>query len=52
MDIILIRKDKYMRVLIYPFNEDFEPFIKYGMFMGNMEITESLSPSGWGLQDK
>ena len=41
-----------MRVLIYPFNEDFEPFIKYGMFMGNMEITESLSPSGWGLQDK
>ena len=41
-----------MRVLIYPFNEDFEPFIKYGMFMENMEITESLSPRGWGLQDK
>lgn len=41
-----------MRVLIYPFNEDFEPFIKYGMFMDNMEIVESLSPSGWGLRDK
>lgn len=41
-----------MRVLIYPFNEDFEPFIKYGMYMENMEITESLSPSGWGLKDK
>lgn len=41
-----------MRVLIYPFNEDFEPFIKYGDFMENMEIVESLSPSGWGLRDK
>lgn len=41
-----------MRVLIYPFNEDFEPFVKYGEFMEDMEITESLSPSGWGLQNK
>lgn len=41
-----------MRVLIYPFNEDFEPFIKYGNFMENMEIVELLSPSGWGLRDK
>lgn len=41
-----------MRVLIYPFNEDFEPFIKYGDFMEDMEIVESLSPSGWGVRDK
>ena len=41
-----------MRALVYPYDESFETFIKYGDFIDEIEITEVLSPVGWGLQDK
>lgn len=41
-----------MRALVYPYDENFEPFIKYGNFVEEIEITEVLSPVGWGLQNK
>lgn len=41
-----------MRALVYPYDENFEPVIKYGNFVEEIEITEVLSPVGWGLQNK
>lgn len=41
-----------MRTLVYPYDEDFEVVIKYGDFIDTMEISEILSPVGWGLQNK
>ncbi len=41
-----------MRTLVYPYDENFEPFIKYGNFVEEIEITEVLSPVGWGLQNE
>lgn len=38
-----------MRALIYPYSEEFEPFMKYGRCMEDIEISETLSPSGWGV---
>lgn len=40
-----------MRTLVYPYDEDFEVVIKYGDFIDTMEISEILSPVGWGLQN-
>lgn len=41
-----------MKVLVYPYDEEFEVFIKHKDFLKNIEILELLSPSGWGLQNK
>ena len=41
-----------MRALIYPYSKEFEPFIKYGKCIDSIEVFETLSPVGWGVQDK
>lgn len=40
-----------MRALVYPYHEEFAPFIRYGKCIENIKIVETLSPSGWGLQN-
>ena len=41
-----------MRALVYPYDENFETFIKYGDFIEEIEIVEVLSPIGWGIKEK
>ncbi|MDE6252622.1 MAG: TIGR04066 family peptide maturation system protein [Lachnospiraceae bacterium] len=41
-----------MRALVYPYDENFEVFIRYGRFVNDIKILEILSPIGWGLKEK
>lgn len=40
-----------LKVLVYPFNREFEPFLKYGMYLSEWNINEIslVSLPGWGL---
>lgn len=51
MDITLnIRGGKVMRVFVYPYDEDFEIYLKYKDLI-NHEIKDLLSPVGWGVKN-
>jgi peptide maturation system protein (TIGR04066 family) len=43
---------KKQRLMVYPFDNEFLPAVKYPEFMPDYEITELVSLKGWGLAGK